>query len=141
MVQQNEASVTEWILHSRKIKGKRKKLIEKDPHCYFCRKEVAEDDSGLFTVEDPSKSGGRIKVLSCLECIYKHRYPLLSENSKNQKRRQKLIDKDPRCYFCKRPVDLYTSTLDHLIPRSKGGRNTLENLVLSCYVCHYTDSF
>lgn len=30
-----------------------------------------------------------------------------------------------------------TATLDHIVPRSRGGRNELENLVLACHWCNH----
>ncbi len=57
------------------------------------------------------------------------------------------------CHYCKKPIAKqhqmipseagYTvpkgfvfGTIDHKIPRSKGGDNQLENFVLSCHVCN-----
>lgn len=30
-----------------------------------------------------------------------------------------------------------TMTMDHIVPGSKGGRNSLDNLVLCCYACNH----
>ncbi len=63
------------------------------------------------------------------------------------------------CYYCKYPLRFLpkygkpdegicegdnwrswraarTATLDHIVPRSQGGRNELENLVLACHWCN-----
>ncbi len=40
------------------------------------------------------------------------------------------------CFYCGRPVDFYSKTLDHVIPRSKGGSNEPRNLVVSCGHCN-----
>lgn len=129
------------------VKCKRRKLIEENPHCYFCNKEVSYDDSGLFNFNNNNVSYkengihiGVMRVLSCLDCIYEKRYSDVSDiddsNGRNKKRRQKLLDKDPHCHFCRKELDLYNSTLDHLLPRSKHGGGG-SNLVLSCYVCNH----
>jgi 5-methylcytosine-specific restriction endonuclease McrA len=126
------------------IKSKRRRLIEEDPYCYFCARKVTYEDSGLFNLNNKNpaykQNGihiGTIKVLACLDCIYKKRYPDINSNSRNHKRRLKLLEKDPHCHFCKKELDIYTSTLDHLLPKSKGGKNTVDNLVLSCYICNH----
>jgi len=51
-----------------------------------------------------------------------------------------------KCFYCERTVIRNTSgcshnfpetaTLDHLIPRSKGGVFSVKNLVLACYGCN-----
>lgn len=38
------------------------------------------------------------------------------------------------CVYCGTPDDL---TLDHLIPKALGGRNTIPNLVTCCASCNY----
>ena len=40
------------------------------------------------------------------------------------------------CWWCKKPVPLYAATMDHLIPRSKGGTDSLQNNVMACYPCN-----
>lgn len=41
------------------------------------------------------------------------------------------------CWYCKLPfVNVLSVTVDHVIPRSKGGRHNLENLRLACKVCN-----
>lgn len=40
------------------------------------------------------------------------------------------------CYYCDESVTVFTATVDHLIPRSKGGASVDPNLVLSCKPCN-----
>lgn len=40
------------------------------------------------------------------------------------------------CQYCDRPVTISTATIDHVIPKSKGGCHTWENLVISCAKCN-----
>lgn len=47
------------------------------------------------------------------------------------------------CMFCDKPVSRelhrknpFRATIDHLVPRSKGGGNHFENLVIACYPCN-----
>jgi hypothetical protein len=117
------------------------------PHCHFCGRVVGEEDSGLYNFNNRNPVNkdngihiGELKVLACLECIYKKRIALSKKgqsNTRKVKRRLNLLEKDPHCYYCRCEVDLSNSTLDHLVPRSKGGTGRLDNLVLSCYICNH----
>lgn len=40
------------------------------------------------------------------------------------------------CYCCGRPLSLASSTLEHIVPQSLGGKNILENLALSHAACN-----
>ncbi len=52
----------------------------------------------------------------------------------NPKRRERL-DADPHCHYCRIPLDDDNSSLDHVVPRSRGGAHRPENLVLACRRC------
>ena len=41
------------------------------------------------------------------------------------------------CQYCGEKFDPRRLTLDHVIPRSQGGRNTFENLVSCCVPCNH----
>lgn len=47
-----------------------------------------------------------------------------------------LMTEKPECRYCGRPVDATTATLDHVVAVSRGGTNSLTNLVLSCKECN-----
>lgn len=55
----------------------------------------------------------------------------------NRAFRWELIQEDPYCYYCGAYLTLDTSTLDHAIPKSRGGRTCRENCVLACYECNH----
>lgn len=44
----------------------------------------------------------------------------------------------PHCHWCRRPLTLRKATLDHFLPRSLGGRDRFENIVLACMPCNTT---
>lgn len=40
------------------------------------------------------------------------------------------------CYYCGRKVGFANLTMDHVIPLSRGGKSTRDNLVPCCKVCN-----
>lgn len=42
----------------------------------------------------------------------------------------------PYCYWCAKLLHFFESTIDHVIPTSKGGENNDKNMVLSCIDCN-----
>lgn len=52
--------------------------------------------------------------------------------------RRNIIKRDKyTCQYCGRILGKKEYTVDHIIPRSKGGKNTWENLVTSCRKCNF----
>ena len=43
---------------------------------------------------------------------------------------------DPHCYYCRCDLHSWEVTFDHVIPRSKGGTNADDNLVIACADCN-----
>lgn len=43
-----------------------------------------------------------------------------------------------RCAYCRCPLTMATLTLDHVVPRSKGGRFEVSNLIAACEACNQT---
>ncbi len=41
-----------------------------------------------------------------------------------------------KCYFCGKKVKFKDITMDHLVPLSRGGRSTKDNLVPCCKACN-----
>lgn len=56
----------------------------------------------------------------------------------SKRTRFKVFDRDDyTCRYCgKTPADGITLEADHVIPKSKGGDNSMENLVTSCFDCN-----
>lgn len=54
-----------------------------------------------------------------------------------KKRRDSLIVlQNNRCAYCGKWMPIGTATIDHIIPKSKNGTNSLDNLVVCCYDCN-----
>lgn len=50
---------------------------------------------------------------------------------------RKLFDsQDGMCYLCKEPLSVYDCTIDHVTPRSKGGKDSLRNILLTHSKCN-----
>lgn len=53
-----------------------------------------------------------------------------------KKIRLALLAKDPHCFWCGTTLTVESSTLDHLVPKARGGSNGRQNLVLACGPCN-----
>jgi len=53
-------------------------------------------------------------------------------------KRKNILSRDRnRCQYCQKKFHPSDLTLDHIIPQSKGGRGTWDNLVASCGPCNH----
>jgi len=51
--------------------------------------------------------------------------------------RRTILERDNfECQYCSQKLTLKTATLDHVLPRSRGGKTTFENTVASCNPCN-----
>ena len=55
--------------------------------------------------------------------------------------RKNIFERDGhRCQYCGKRFSKQDLTIDHVLPRSRGGRDTWENLVLACVKCNLKKS-
>ena len=91
--------------------------------------EVVKNHDCKFKVQDPDAEYWKPSIIRVNHYVNKHghRVPL---NRQNVFKRDRYT-----CVYCgsNRRQDL---TIDHLIPQSKGGKNTWDNLVTSCKGCN-----
>lgn len=57
-------------------------------------------------------------------------------NGVRKNRRRRMLRKNRFCVYCGERLTLQTSTVDHVIPKSKGGNNGKKNTVISCKPCN-----
>lgn len=50
--------------------------------------------------------------------------------------RLRLHRNDPHCHYCRRELTYEDSTVDHKVPRSKGGTLHPDNVLLACKLCN-----
>ncbi len=83
-------------------------------------RDVAEMHSARLNVPCPSV----IRLVHFVRVPYRSRVPL--------SRRAVFARDEHRCQYCNRPAE----NIDHVIPRSRGGEHTWENVVASCRPCN-----
>jgi 5-methylcytosine-specific restriction endonuclease McrA len=75
------------------------------------------------------------KVPSVIRLLaYRH----IPQQSRALSRKNILLRDRNTCQFCGSVFPSSELTLDHVLPRSRGGRSCWENLVTSCYRCNNT---
>jgi 5-methylcytosine-specific restriction endonuclease McrA len=74
-----------------------------------------------------------MKVPSVIRLLaYRH----IPQQSRALSRKNILLRDRNTCQFCGLVFAASELTLDHVVPRSRGGRSSWENLVASCYKCN-----
>ena len=63
-------------------------------------------------------------------------YARVPRKSRAMSRRSILARDAHTCQYCLTPFPASQLTLDHIIPQSRGGANSWENLVVACFPCN-----
>ena len=94
-------------------------------------KGVAQaEETNHSEVHSTSKA---IQVPSVIRLLsYRH----IPQQSRALSRKNILLRDRNTCQFCGEALPASELTLDHVMPRSRGGRSSWENLVASCYSCN-----
>ena len=45
-------------------------------------------------------------------------------------------EKFSKCFYCQIVFRLFDMTIDHVMPRSRGGKSNMKNYVLACRTCN-----
>jgi 5-methylcytosine-specific restriction endonuclease McrA len=107
---------------------------------------VAPDDYATYDFEgwieasQNAKAGRRIRAATCSFCIPEV-IVLSAFNGRFTKEvrfsRRNIFERDDNCcQYCGRKFERSELTLDHVVPRSRGGTSTWNNIVLACIRCN-----
>lgn len=94
-------------------------------------KGVAQAEELHHTEVHSANKGHRVPSVIRL-VAYRH----IPQQSRALSRKNILLRDRNTCQFCGRVFPSADLTLDHVVPRSRGGRSSWENLVACCYRCN-----
>ena len=61
----------------------------------------------------------------------------LSPRNARRKFRQSIFESwEWKCAYCNKQLDTKTATIDHILPKFKGGHNVKSNMICSCSKCN-----
>jgi hypothetical protein len=93
----------------------------------WVRLPVRDADDGLPII------GGQLRVPRVLHL---QRYDRAPRVAVRLTRRNLMLRDEHQCQYCGRQPSVRDLNLDHVLPRSRGGMDSWENLVVSCRTCN-----
>ena len=109
---------------TKKVKKKKKQCIVR----VYAKDGIPLNKCTVETAEKLLQSNKAVKVGKLkIKLMYKGTRWLKNEIKKRDKY---------RCYICGRLLDDKEVTLDHIIPKSRGGKDTFDNLATCCFECN-----
>ena len=101
------------------------------------------EKKGVLKIGDVNREGTLYTILSPKQIpLVKEKMTIKIQDKEDDYfntpiKRQELFERDKwKCHYCGEEVTKNNATLDHLIPQSKGGKNTKDNLKTSCLLCN-----
>jgi 5-methylcytosine-specific restriction endonuclease McrA len=73
----------------------------------------------------------KLPAVIVLKRFVKYHFKVISTH-----RREIILRDNNQCQYCSKELPSENLTLDHIIPKSKGGKNTWDNLVAACKKCN-----
>lgn len=98
------------------------------------RAEIVEQRDGFFIKTGSGKFPFPTKV-RFISGVFAGKIKKFKGKPKLSKKNLWLRDKG-ECQYCCRNLTIGKCTIDHVVPKSKGGSHTWENVVLSCSKCN-----
>lgn len=87
---------------------------------------VKAAEEAIHTIDQDLTKPLIVRLLKMVRSVYKKRVPFSYKNVMKRDRHT--------CQYCGATKDL---TIDHVVPKCKGGRNTFENCVTACRTCNH----
>ena len=97
--------------------------------CLIGKAKTIESYEGVV-INSPTRSFSLPSVI-VLNTIVKFKFTIVSCNRRNVVMRDRNI-----CQYCGKTFTTEHLTMDHVLPKSRGGRNIWENLVAACRKCN-----
>lgn len=91
------------------------------------RLPVRQVDDGVALVD------GQLRVPRVLHLLRYERFP---SHKVRLTRKNLLLRDEYQCQYCGRRPGVRELNIDHVVPRSRGGRDCWDNLVVSCRICN-----
>jgi len=88
------------------------------------------DKAGIYYISTPTY---RVRVPDVIQLV---KYARVPPRRVKFSRRNIFLRDNFTCQYCGRKPALAELTIDHVIPKSRGGRSTWDNVVLSCIKCN-----
>ena len=83
--------------------------------------------------EISSASGEKVQVP---KIIVLKKYIKLPDRMYRPNRRNIFLRDNYSCAYCEKQLEQHELSVDHILPKSRGGKETWENLVTACKVCN-----
>ncbi len=104
-----------------------------DFHSWCELSQLREEEEGATDDDFLRAVSFQIQVPRVVRLV---RYDRVPRQGLRFNRRSLLARDDHRCQYCGRTPPLSQLSLDHVMPRSRGGETTWENVVCSCVACN-----
>ena len=75
-------------------------------------------------------------MIHCENDLLLNLISLTPKNARHEFRQRIFKDWQWKCAYCSKPLDENTATIDHIVPKFKGGHNVRANMCCCCSQCN-----
>lgn len=122
-----------------KVCSERARFVDHESYCLFTWDEWVES----FCMSHEEASSSKHPIIKGVnfsvrqpEVVVCNIYNNVPKNDLRLTRRNLLVRDNFKCQYCGIRVNSKEATIDHIMPRSRGGKNTWQNLTISCIDCN-----